>query len=111
MEAEALGGSGGSTIGSGTISARGGDSGNAIATQDRIWGDIDIEALGIVTVIANDSNPLPASSPTIVSGIGHRMDVKAIAGLIAGANGSIDQTAESLYFTYEALYEFKQRVA
>ena len=111
MQAEALGGSGGASTGTGSLSARGGDSGTALVDQDRIWGDITVRAGGVLTVMASDANPLPASSPTIITAIGHHMDGKAIAGLLAGANGKIDTTnnEQTLYFTYEALLEFKER--
>ncbi len=110
QQAEALAGSGGLSAGTATLSARGGDSGTAIVLQDRIWGDINIEANASVSVLAMDNNPMIASSPVVISSIGHRAEAKAISGLLAGlSSGSIIQSKQSLYFTYDALLEFKQR--
>ena len=109
MSNEAIAGNGGHSATPGgpppaflaTISARGGDGGNAIATQGQLAGDITLTAENSVKVLANAAL---AGSPTLRSGIGHRLENDTLAG--NGGLGGLSG-AQNLYFIYEALREYE----
>lgn len=89
-----------------TISAQGGDGGDALTYQGQHAGDISIIAENTVTVLAHDNNP---AGVVAVSGVGHRHEARAIAAIGGfGGTSNVDK-AESEYFTYEALREFHYR--
>jgi hypothetical protein len=90
-----------------TVSAQGGDGGDALTYQGQLAGDISVEAENSVLVRATDGS---TGGGTHIAAIGHRTVGEAFAGNGAyGGTYNGDSQAESAYFTYEALREFHAR--
>lgn len=90
-----------------TISAQGGDGGDALTWQGQLAGDISLRAENSITVQALDG--VNAENMTVAA-LGHRMEGRALAGDGAfGGTYAGDSNAQSVYFTYEALREFHAR--
>lgn len=89
-----------------TISAQGGDGGDALTFQGQHTGNITLTAENTVRVVAYDDN---AAGVVAVSGVGHRHEARAIAAIGGfGGTSNVDKN-ENEYFTYEALREFHYR--
>ena len=86
-----------------TISAQGGNGGDAVSTQNQLYGNIIVTAENSVEVLATDGT---SSNETLVSAIGHRMENEVVAG--KGGEGSTAVVGgQNLYFIYEALREYE----
>ncbi len=90
-----------------SISAQGGDGGDAFTSQGQLEGDISVMAENSVIVRAMDGMISPQVT---VAAIGHRETAAAYAGTGGfGGTAAAEQNAQSIYFIYEALREFHAR--
>lgn len=87
------------------ISAQGGDGGDALTYQGQLSGNITLIAENSVNILATDTT---LGGQMHVAAVGHRMEGRANAK-VGGYGGTVVNSSQSIYFTYEALREFHAR--
>ncbi|MCT4656492.1 MAG: hypothetical protein N4A65_11840 [Cohaesibacter sp.] len=110
--AEALAGKGGlsakpgagPTVYPATISAQGGDGGDATVGTGQLSGHITLTAENSINVLADSAT---VGSATNVAATGHRVESEAVAG-VGGQGGLSAIGSQNLYFIYEALLEYEK---
>jgi filamentous hemagglutinin family protein len=90
-----------------SLSAQGGDGGDAFTWQGQLEGDITLTAENSVIVRALDGQISPQVT---VAAIGHRETARVYGGTGGfGGTAAAEANAQSIYFIYEALREYHHR--